>query len=41
MAAWIAAGVDVFKIEGRELSPPAVAAVVTRFRRKLDAACAP
>ena len=38
---WIAAGVDVFKIEGRELSPPAVAALVTRFRRKLDAACAP
>jgi U32 family peptidase len=33
---WIAAGADVFKIEGRELSPPAVAALVTRFRRKLD-----
>jgi putative protease len=33
---WIAAGVDVFKIEGRELSPPAVAALVARFRRKLD-----
>lgn len=41
MPAWIAAGADVFKIEGRELSPPAVAALVTRFRRKLDAACAP
>jgi len=38
---WIAAGADVFKIEGRELSPPAVAVLVTRFRRKLDAACAP
>jgi len=38
---WIAAGADVFKIEGRELSPAAVAALVTRFRRKLDAACAP
>jgi putative protease len=38
---WIAAGADVFKIEGRELSPPAVAALVARFRRKLDAACAP
>jgi len=38
---WIAAGADVFKIEGRELSAPAVAALVTRFRRKLDAACAP
>ena len=38
---WISAGADVFKIEGRELSPPAVAALVTRFRRKLDAARAP
>ncbi len=37
---WIAAGADVFKIEGRELSAPAVAALVARFRRKLDAACA-
>jgi putative protease len=37
---WIAAGADVFKIEGRELSAPAVAALVTRFRRKLDAAFA-
>jgi putative protease len=37
---WIAAGADVFKIEGRELSPSAVAALVARFRRKLDAACA-
>jgi putative protease len=37
---WIAAGADVFKIEGRELSPQAVAALVTRFRRKMDAACA-
>jgi putative protease len=33
---WIAAGADVFKIEGRELSPSAVAALVARFRRKLD-----
>ena len=40
LPAWIAAGADVFKIEGRELSPPAVAALVTRFRAKLDAACA-
>jgi putative protease len=40
LPAWIAAGADVFKIEGRELSPPAVAALVSRFRRKLDAACA-
>ena len=37
---WIAAGADVFKIEGRELSPPALAALVTRFRTKLDGACA-
>jgi putative protease len=37
---WIAAGADVFKIEGRELSPSAVAALVARFRRKLDAALA-
>jgi U32 family peptidase len=37
---WIAAGADVFKIEGRELSPPAVEVLVTRFRRKMDAACA-
>ncbi|MGE5285350.1 MAG: U32 family peptidase, partial [Actinomycetota bacterium] len=40
LPAWIAAGANVFKIEGRELSPPAVAALVTRIRRKLDAACA-
>ncbi|HEX8042568.1 peptidase U32 family protein [Candidatus Deferrimicrobium sp.] len=38
---WIAAGADVFKIEGRELPPPAVTTLVARFRRKLDAACAP
>ena len=35
---WIAAGADVIKIEGRELPPPAVAALVARFREKLDAA---
>jgi len=40
LPAWIAAGADVFKIEGRELSPGAVAALVARFRRKLDGACA-
>ena len=38
LPAWIAAGADVFKIEGRELAPPAVAALVARFRKKLDAA---
>lgn len=37
LSAWVDAGVDVFKIEGRELSPAAVAAMVGRFRRKLDA----
>lgn len=35
---WIAAGADVFKIEGRELPPPAVAALTARFRERLDAA---
>ncbi|GAB4227548.1 MAG: hypothetical protein OHK0028_00350 [Deltaproteobacteria bacterium] len=38
LPAWIAAGADVFKIEGRELSPSAVAALTARFREKLDAA---
>jgi collagenase-like PrtC family protease len=38
LADWIAAGADVFKIEGRELSPSAVEMLVARFRRKLDAA---
>jgi putative protease len=37
---WVAAGADVFKIEGRGLSPPAVTALVARFRKKLDAAFA-
>ncbi len=38
LPAWIAAGADVFKIEGRELSPPDAAALVARFREKLDMA---
>ncbi len=38
LSVWIAAGADVFKIEGRELSPAAVGTLVARFRRKLDAA---
>lgn len=38
LPSWIDAGADVFKIEGRELSPSAVAALVARFREKLDAA---
>ncbi len=37
---WIQAGADVFKIEGRDLAPEAVATLVARFRRKLDAAVA-
>ena len=40
LSPWVAAGVDVFKIEGRELSPAAVAVLVGRFRRKLDAVLA-
>ena len=38
LPAWISAGVDVFKIEGRELSAPAMEVLVSRFRGKLDAA---
>jgi len=38
---WIAAGVDVFKIEGRERTAAAVAALVARFRERLDAARRP
>lgn len=37
---WIAAGADAFKIEGRELPPAKLAAIVSRIRRKLDAALA-
>jgi putative protease len=40
LSPWVAAGVDVFKIEGRELSPDAVSALVDRFRRKLNAVLA-
>jgi len=35
---WIACGADIFKIEGRELPLPRVLAIVSRVRRKLDAA---
>jgi collagenase-like PrtC family protease len=38
---WIGAGVDVVKIEGRELPPAAVRGIVARFRAKLDAADLP
>jgi putative protease len=40
MDPWIAAGVDVFKIQGRELPPPLLSATVSRIRGKLDAAVA-
>jgi len=40
LSPWVAAGVDAFKIEGRDLSPAAVAVLVGRFRRKLDAVLA-
>jgi putative protease len=38
LPAWIRAGADVFKIEGRELPPDALEGLVGRFRSKLDAA---
>ncbi|MGE5188841.1 MAG: peptidase U32 family protein [Gemmatimonadota bacterium] len=37
---WADAGVDAFKIEGRDLPPERIAPIVSRFRRKLDAAIA-
>ncbi len=40
LASWIAAGVDVFKVQGRELSPPRLFDLVSRIRGKLDAAIA-
>lgn len=40
LPAWIAAGADVFKVEGRELPPAALAAVVSRIRRQIDEALA-
>ena len=38
LSRWVDAGADVFKIEGRDLSPAAAALLVGRFRRKLDSA---
>jgi collagenase-like PrtC family protease len=38
LADWIAAGVDAFKIEGRDLPPAKLATLVSRLRAKLDAA---
>src|SRR4030042_1941810 len=40
LAPWIAAGVDVFKVQGRELSPARLFDLVSRVRGKLDAAIA-
>ncbi len=38
LARWIAAGVDVFKVQGRDLALPRLSALVSRIRGKLDAA---
>lgn len=35
---WIAAGVDAFKVEGREIAPEAVCRIVARLRARLDEA---
>ena len=40
LAPWIAAGVDVFKVQGRELSPARLSELVARVRGKLDEAIA-
>jgi putative protease len=40
LAAWIGVGVDVFKVQGRDLSPPRLFDLVSRVRGKLDAAIA-
>jgi len=40
LADWIAAGVDAFKIEGRDLSPEKLFPLVSRLRGKLDSAIA-
>jgi putative protease len=40
LADWIAAGVDAFKIEGRDLPPEKLFALVSRLRGKLNAAIA-
>jgi putative protease len=40
LAGWVAAGVDAFKIEGRDLPPERLFALVSRLRGKLDAAIA-
>jgi putative protease len=40
LPAWIAAGADAFKIEGRDLPPDRLFALVSRLRGKLDTAIA-
>jgi putative protease len=40
LPSWIRAGADVFKLEGRDLAPEALKALVRRFRDRLDAAIA-
>ncbi|NJD63335.1 MAG: U32 family peptidase [Deltaproteobacteria bacterium] len=40
LADWIAAGVDAFKIEGRDLPPEKLFSLVSRLRGKLDSAIA-
>jgi putative protease len=40
LALWVEAGVDTFKVQGRELPPPRLFDLVSRIRGKLDAAIA-
>ena len=40
LASWISAGVDAFKLQGRELSPSRLFDLASRIRGKLDAAIA-
>lgn len=40
LAPWIGVGVDVFKVQGRDLPPPRLFDLVSRVRGKLDAAIA-
>ncbi len=40
LPAWVAAGADAFKIEGRDLPPERIGPIVARVRGKLDAAIA-
>jgi putative protease len=40
LASWVSAGVDAFKLQGRELSPSRLFELTSRIRGKLDAAVA-